>query len=297
MSIEIRDADVVLRAQATLGESPVWETSTQTIVWVDIPLGEVHRFDPATGTDTFATIGQPVGAALPDHDDELVLAAADGFYRLRKNATLTRLAGADLGTSPSRMNDAKVDGAGRIVAGTIALDLHKGGGSLLRLDPDGLVTCIADGLTVPNGLGWSPDGTTFYFIDSFAYGVDAWDYDPDTAALHNRRRFVDLPASGGLGDGLTVDADGGVWVALFGGSRLQRFTPDGRADRHVALPVTQVTAAAFCGDAYDVLYITTARSDENGPMTDAALSGQLLAGAIFAVDVGVGGLPPVPARI
>ena len=146
------------------------------------------------------------------------------------------------------------------------------------------------GLTVSNGLGWSPDRRTMYHIDSTTYRIDAFDYDVTSGAVSNRRPHVEIPRSWGLPDGMTVDEEGFLWVAFWGGSAVRRLAPDGRVDATVRFPVTQVTSCAFGGPDLSELFVTTARSG----LTDAALSGQPLAGGLFRVRPGVRGLPSHP---
>ncbi len=182
------------------------------------------------------------------------------------------------------MNDGACDPDGRFYCGSMAYDAAPGRGALYRLDPDGTVSVVLTGATISNGLAWSPDGTLAYYIDSPTHRVDVFDYDRERG-LRGRRPFVSIPASAGLPDGLAVDAAGGLWVAMHGGSAVLHFRPDGTAGGRVDLPVRDVTACTFGGPSLDRLYITTSRySGDPSP----------LAGALFAADVGVPGLPALP---
>nr|MDQ2960196.1 SMP-30/gluconolactonase/LRE family protein [Candidatus Dormibacteraeota bacterium] len=168
--------EVVLRDEAVLGEAPAWDERRRQLVWVDIPAQLVHRFDPASGIDVAHDVGRAVGAALPCTDGSLLLATADGFWRLEDSADPTLIAAVESDRADTRMNDAKCDPAGRAWGGTIALDLTPAAGSLYCLDGRD-VTQVRSGFTVPNGLGWSPDATGMWFIDSFADGISQYVFD------------------------------------------------------------------------------------------------------------------------
>jgi sugar lactone lactonase YvrE len=202
-----------------------------------------------------------------------VLEDVDGF--------LTALPAVWSGTDV-RMNEGGCDPEGRFYCGSMAYDQRTGAGSLYRLDPDRSVRVLADGLTISNGLEWSPDGTLAYYNDTATHTVSVFDYDPG-AGLHDRRPFVALPEDGNP-DGLTVDAEGGVWTALFGSGEVHRYTPQGALDAVVEVPARQVTACTFGGAGLDELFVTTSR-EGLGPDDDP------LAGALFRASVGVRGLP------
>ena len=161
---------------------------------------------------------------------------------------------------------------------------------MYRLDADHRLTKVLTDVTISNGLGWSPDQRTMYYIDSPTYRIDAFDYDVTSGAVSNRRRLVEIPRAWGLPDGMTVDEEGFLWVAFWGGSAVRRLAPDGRVDATVRFPVTQVTSCAFGGPDLSELFVTSARSG----LTDAALSEQPLAGGLFRVRPGVRGLPSPP---
>lgn len=290
MSVGI-DAEVVFAAEAVLGEGPLWDLRRHQLLWVDIPERKLHRLDPTNRSESVIDVGLVCGAAVPSRRGGLVLAAADGFWRLEDDGSKQRIAAVEADNAGSRINDAKCDVLGRFWAGTISLDLRPGDGSLYCLDTDGSVHRLLTGMTVPNGLAFSPDRSELYFIDSFAYGVDAYPVDLDGPTLGPARRVVDIPEAEGLCDGMTVDEEGGLWVAMFGGSCVRQFSPEGKEGLMVRVPVTHPTSCAFGGDRLDTLYITSARSNANGPMSPGELAGQPLAGAVFACQPGVRGLP------
>ncbi|MGN6681727.1 MAG: SMP-30/gluconolactonase/LRE family protein, partial [Streptosporangiaceae bacterium] len=216
---------------------------------------------------------------VPRATGGLVVAAGNAFLGLDPlTGTVAELAAAP-GLPDTRMNDGKCDSAGRFYAGTLAADESPGKGSFYRLDTDLNVTEIYTGLGISNGLGWSPDDRRMYYIDSLAYRVDMLDYDPVTGQMGDRRLFVALGSDDVMPDGMAVDAEGGVWVAVWGGGVIQRYDADGRLTGVVRVPAANVTSCAFGGPDLDTLFITTAA----GPGR--------LAGALFSCASGVRGLP------
>ena len=247
------------------------------------------------GTDRHATLGPTIGAVALRRDGGLVLARNHGFSTLdgdldRAEQSLTELAGVSVDRDGIRFNDAKCDPAGRLWGGTMAMDMSGPFGALYRLDPDATVHVMRPGVTVSNGLGWSPDDTRMYYIDSLAGGIDTYRYDRDTGEISEQRRFVDISSDLGEPDGLTVDATGAVWVAVWRGGVVHRYTPAGELDTIVHLPATLTTCPCFGGADLDTLYITTAHCD----LTPEARDAQPLAGGVFACRPGVGGLASTP---
>jgi sugar lactone lactonase YvrE len=269
---------------ATLGEGPVWDGQDQALYWVDIPDGRVHRMD-AGGSLTSWDVGQPVGAVVPRASGGLVVAVRDGFMALDPaSGELAMLAAVEQDRPENRMNDGACDRAGRFYAGTMADDERPAAGALYRLDLDLRVTMLLTGVGISNGIGWSPDERLMYYIDSHAHRVDVFDYDPATGAIDGRRPFAAVGQGDVVPDGLTVDADGGVWVAVWGGYALLRHDPGGRMRQALELPAARVTSCVFGDPGLDRLYITTAA----GPASDG--------GALFACEPGVTGQPSHPFR-
>jgi sugar lactone lactonase YvrE len=285
------DVELALDARAKLGEAPSWDPIRGALLWVDITEGLVHRFDPAAASDEVFQVGQPVGAAVPTASGAIALAVHHGFALLDPaNGAIQRVAeleGSSLGTM---MNDGKCDPAGRFWAGTRDVEGNRPLGSLYRLDPDRTAVRVLTDVTLSNGLGWSPDGGTMYYIDSTTYRIDAMDFEGDTGAVSNRRRLVELPEAWGLPDGMTVDEEGSLWVAFWRGAAVRRFAPDGRLTSIVALPVSQVTSCAFGGDDLSDLYVTSARTG----LSSNELEREPHAGGLFRLRPGVRGVPEHP---
>jgi sugar lactone lactonase YvrE len=281
------DAEIAVPAQCELAEGPFWDAARGQLRWVDILRGQVHALDPVTAGHTWFETGGELGTAGLTRDGGLVLALSDHFALAGDDgADLRRLGDFAVDGSVFRFNDGKPDPWGSFWAGTCTLADEGPPCALYRLAPDGSVAELFGGVGLSNGLDWTDDRRTFYFADSHGGGVDAFATDPETGALSGRRQFV--PVSGGLPDGLTLDAEGGLWLAVWGSGELRRYTPDGRLDTVVKLPVTQVTSAAFGGADLSTLYITTAREN----FTPAEVAAQPHAGDIFACTPGVTGRPP-----
>jgi sugar lactone lactonase YvrE len=281
------DADLVLDAHAEVGEGPIWDPERNLLVWVDVTRSAVHQYSPSSGLDVVIAVGHYVGAAAPRTRGGLVLALQNGFGLLDADTgRLEMIADTEADRPGNRMNDGKCDTAGRFWAGTMSFNLEKGAGSLYRLDANHDVSTVLSNLTLSNGLGWSPDDRTMYFIDSVTQGIDAFAYDATSGAITSRRRLIDVAPELGMPDGMTVDADGGIWVGLWGGRAVNRYTPDGRLDRVVRLPVGQVTSCAFGGSDLGDLYITTAAHQ----LDTNALASQPHAGGLFCCRPGPVGL-------
>ncbi len=279
--------EVVVDERSKIGEGPFWDAQRGVLHWVDILRNLLHTYDPATGKDTAIDVGQPVGAASFRASGGFVLALRDGFAVLDEGGAVEMIAPVEADNPRTRMNDGNCDRAGRFWAGTMSGAEEPGAGALYCLEADHSVRRVIDSVTVSNGIGWSPDDRIMYYIDSTTLGLDAFPYDIETGALGARRRVATIPAELGVPDGHAVDADGCVWVAVWGGWCVRRYTPDGKLDREVRLPVSQVSSCAFGGANLDELYITSA-----GQGLDAeALAREPLAGSLFHFLPGVKGMP------
>lgn len=279
------EVGLALDSRAHLGEGPVWDADAQQLVWVNLIKGEVHRFDPATGTDSQLDVGTPVGAAALRSSGGFVLAVENGFAALSAAGELTPLV--DLGLGPThRANDGKCDRFGRFWAGTNAYDFTPGESTLWRLDVDGSASAVVTGLTLANGLDWSPDNTTMYLIDTMEGTLWAYDLDGTAGTLSGARPLVTF-AEGELPDGMTIDAEGYLWVAMYSGGEVRRYAPDGALAACIPVPAVNPSSCAFGGPDLRDLYITTGHQldDPSSLASDSHL------GSLFRCRPGVAGLP------
>jgi sugar lactone lactonase YvrE len=273
-------ATPISRRAYSLGESPRYDAAREELIWVDIDAGRLLRADPEHLDDvTETTIDDPLGAAAPAIGGGWILAAGRGVSELTTNGVRTALL--ELEPVGIRMNDAACDHQGRFWVGTVSLDERPGAGRLYRVDPGGGATMVLSGLTIANGLGWSPDGATMYHADSGPGTITAYDFDADSGQIERPRVIVRTRR--GVPDGLTVDDEGLLWVALFGGASVVRYDPAGRPVARIPLPVSQPTCCALVGTR---LIITTASRDVAATEAEA--------GRLFAAEVGVTGPPCVP---
>jgi sugar lactone lactonase YvrE len=280
-------AELILDAHATLGEGPVWDADAGVLWWVDIEGKRIHRFDPLTRADTSIPTPSMVGAVALRASGGLLAALADGVYSVDFGAeALTPFATLD--EPPHvRSNESKCDPAGRFLVGTMAYDFSPIGG-LYSVGTDRSVRRLLDRLEIANGMAWSADGGTFYYIDSPTRGVDAFAYDLATGAIANRRLWLKFDDPVAKPDGMAIDAEGGLWIAFWDAGEVRRYAPDRSLDVVVNAPAMQVTSAVFGGADLRDLYITTATSG----LSDAALADQPLAGGLFHARTPVAGLLP-----
>ena len=223
-------ADVVVEADSVLGEGPVWDAADGTLLWIDILADRVHRSDLGRGATTTIQADRTVGAIAPRADGGLIAAVPGGFGSLGADGTVRMLATLEADRPANRMNDGKVAPDGSFWAGTMDRSAEPGAGSLYRLAPDLSVSVVLTGLTVSNGIGWSPDGALCYFVDTADQGIDV--VREEDSGVWSRTPFVRIDRALGVPDGLTVDAAGNVWVAMCFGGRVLCYAPDGSPDRH-----------------------------------------------------------------
>jgi sugar lactone lactonase YvrE len=273
-------AEQVTGPVAFHGEGPVWSESWGGLRWLDMLAGDVLSLAP-DGSIGRWHVGEIVAVVRPRRGGGTAIGVERGFALEDPDGTLTRLP--DLWSDEGvRMNEGGCDPDGRFYCGSMAYDKRHGAGALYRLDPDGSTRVVLGGVSVSNGLEWSPDGSRAYYNDTPTHRIAVMDYDP-ASGLTGLRPFAELPGSA-RPDGLTVDAEGGVWTALWGGGAVHRFTPEGRLDAVVEIPARNVSACTFGGPALDRLFVTTSR--------DGVAEGEdPLAGSLFTADVGVSGLP------
>jgi sugar lactone lactonase YvrE len=267
----------------------VWSVREQALYWTD-NLGEcIHRLDSESGRGQRIALGRNVMAIGLRAGAGLVLALAKHLAFYEPGGELELIMSVEQDQPRNRFNDAKVDRRGRYWAGTMNdVDWDKPSGSLYRVDTGLELSRLQGAVVCANGLGWSPDNRTFYFCESFRYAIFVYDFDPDAGVPSARRMFATVDhGSGGFPDGLTVDAEGGVWSAQNGAGRVVRYAPDGEVTHEVEVPVPQPTSCMFGGPDLDVLYITTSRQN----MTPQQLGRYPLSGSVFALRPGLSGLP------
>ena len=282
------NVELVVDAHAVVGEGPIWNPLTERLVWIDIVRGQVHQFDPTSGADFVIDVGRDVGTVVPRKSGGLICVVDDGFIAMDDGRRMSRLAHVEQDIPTNRMNDGKCDSRGRLWAGTMPYDeMSEGVGTLYRLDPDHSVHAMLAGVTISNGIAWSLDNTLMYYIDSPTHRVDVFDFDPDSGAISNRRKLVQVPEEVGVPDGMTVDEAGYLWVALAGGWRLQRYAPDGSPDRDILLPVSVPSACAFGGTDLADLYVTSISRD----LSADELEREPSAGGLLRVRPGPRGRP------
>jgi sugar lactone lactonase YvrE len=285
------EATCVLPARAMLGESPVWSDREAALFWVDIDGQAVHRFDPATGLDeTRPAPGRPGSLALTAEAGRLLVAIEERLAFLDwDSAEWADWIGLEPRGSGNRLNDGQTDPAGRFWVGSMFAGSgpRQPSGLLHRIEPDGSTAVVRDGIGVPNGLAFAPDGRTLYFADTHRDTVWAYDYDPSTGEASNERLFLDFATLPGRPDGACVDEDGCYWIACVYGSVVLRVTPTSEIDQRVTLPAPKPTMPAFGGPDMSTLFITTIGGG-GSHLVDPAFPD---AGGIFAVETNVRGLP------
>jgi sugar lactone lactonase YvrE len=280
--------EVVQREQALVGEGPVWLPQERALYWLDIKGLKIFRCDAATGTSQSWPTPERIGALIPSNQGGFIALAKSGVYATGPAFTrFDKLAAPDADKPGNRFNDAKCDPKGRLWAGTMDDDEHEASGRLYRFDSRTTSVRVRDNVNLSNGLGWSPDGTKMYFVETLRRTIWLFDYDLSDGTATNARAFVEIPEGDGYPDGMCVDAEGCIWLAHWGGWRLTRFTPDGHIDRVVPMPVPQLTSCAFGGPNLDTLYITSAAIGLDAETKAKAP----LSGCLFAFDPGVQGLP------
>ncbi len=282
--------EVVLSTTPSLAEGALWSSRRRELLWVDILGCAVHRFDPVTGKNHTHQLPSYVGTVVPRADGALHLALREGFARFdpvtENLSAIVTAPGHD--SLLTRFNDGKCDPHGRFLAGSISLQGTPNAAALYVLEAGHVPRRLLEGVSISNGLCWDAGGSTLYYIDTPTRRIDAFDYDLATATLQNRRTVVELAADLGYPDGMTIDCEGLLWVALWGGGAVVRCDPRrGTIVAKYPLPVSLVTSCAFGGEKLDTLYVTSARCE----LTAAEAAGQPLAGSLLALSPGVRGCP------
>lgn len=288
-------ATCVLRSEATLAESPFWDVENHALWWVDIEGRTIHRFDPQTRANKSYYIGERVGALVLRKNGSLLLATEIGVANFDpRTEAFEVLCNPDDRMDQTRFNDGKCDPDGRLWAGTMGLaSTSQSSGSLYSFDSRFQIRTHLKQVGVSNGMAWSRDAKTLFYVDSLSRTVDAFDYDRTSVAIENRRPIFTVPEEFGIPDGMAIDSNDKLWIAFWGGWCVAQIDPfDGKLLQKISLPVAQVTSCAFGGKDLTALYITTARYG----LDDTEVQGQPEAGSIFVAQLPVGGLAPVLFR-
>jgi len=287
------EAELLVDLGCTIGEGPVWDGDTKTVYWLDLLNNTIHALDTLSGKVSSMDVGQNTGSVAPRRKGGLIAALQHGFFYVDFRAgTIKQIRDPEADIPENRFNDGKCDCRGRFWAGTMSKKLDTGygdsgpAGSLYCLDAELGVSKKIAGVTLSNGMGWSPDNNTFYYIDTPTNTVAAYDFDPATGEISHKRAAVRLPEGfGALPDGMCVDSEGMLWIAFWGGGGVGRWNPtSGRLLQWLAVPALNVSSCVFGGEKLDELYITTARLG-----TD--VEAYPLAGGLFKARPGVTGLP------
>lgn len=280
---------LVLDAKAKLGEGAIWHHREQKLYWVDIEGKALNIFDPQSGINKKLDVGQRVGTVVPIHQGGALVALQNGIHRIDTDTGAVTFLHNPLPPAYLRFNDGKCDPSGRFWVGSMALDFQEKAGSLYRFHPDKSIHRVLDNLTISNGIAWSSDRKTMYLNDTPTLTVQAFDYDDYTGEISNRRVAIRIPENMGAPDGMTIDAENNLWVAMWGGGMVCRFDPaTARLLQQIIIPAPHVTSCAFGGEQLDTLYITTSRDS----MTSADLEQFPFSGGLFAVTLpGVRGVP------
>lgn len=276
----------LLKSQNIIGEGPVWDEGIKALYWVDIAGKTINRFWPDTGKHEIFTTESEVGVIAFREKNGFITAGSTGFsFWSPETKKFEAISDPEEANPKSRFNDGKVDRFGRFWAGTMTAEGAVS--ALYRMDTDLSIQKIDSGLTISNGIAWSPDNSVMYFVDSMRYVIYAYDFEGISGEVSNRCNFIQVSPDYGIPDGITVDSEGCLWCAFYGGSKVTRFDNEGNVMVEIAMPVTQPTSCIFGGDNYSDLYITSAW---NG-LDNNERKKQPLAGDLFVINTDIKGLP------
>ncbi|MAL59034.1 MAG: regucalcin [Flavobacteriaceae bacterium] len=278
-----------LQIPAELGEGAFWNHKTQELYWVDILGKKLYIYNPSTKLNTSFEMPSRIGTVVPQSDSTAVVALEDGIYiQNTKNGSLTRLSNVEADIPENRFNDGKCDPNGNLWVGSMHLAEKEPNAKLYKVTPNGTATAMLDSITISNGIVWTKDAKTMYYIDTPTVKIRAFDYDAESSTISNERVAVEIPASLGFPDGMAIDEHDNLWVGMWNGNAVVCFDPKtGSVITRIELPAHNVTSCAFGGPNLDILYITTATVD----MTEDEKIQFPLAGSVFKVIPGVKGVP------
>ena len=286
--------EVITDYRCQIGEGPIWHSIEKRIYWIDIPRGEVFRFDPVTNEHEICYKGsEQVSGLTIQEDASILLFFQRGAIAILRDGDLDFIIDNIPDIRGIGLNDMIADPKGRVLWGSIPEDIFSGELTcgLYSIDTDGSVSMIEEGIGVSNGLGFSPGGKHLYYTDTMLRRIYRYDYDEDKGTLSNKSVFVEVKEEDGDPDGMTVDAEGYVWTAVWGSKSVVRYDPHGKEDRRVQLPALKISSVCFGGNEYEDMYVTSAIAGPMGPDDNEA------AGALFRVRPGIRGVPEYFSRI
>jgi sugar lactone lactonase YvrE len=300
-------ANLAIDSRDVIGEGPMWDAAGQRLLWMDNAVGIVHEAkataDGGWRESRKWNLGRVTGMAIPRKKGGLVVMAGTEILTLNDQGEVATFAQLDCDPKRVKLNDARCDPQGRLWTGTYAHDFTAGISALYRIDPEGTATTMLEGVGLSNGMDWSPDGATFYYIDSMTASVDAFDFNAARGTISRRRKVIEMPASEGGLDGMTVDSQGCLWLAIFGPGEVRRYSPDGKLLMRIEASALAVTSCSFGGVDYKELFITSAALRIPDPvlpiigwtpdMADKAANSPG-AGGVFVCKPGVAGRPETP---
>ena len=271
----------VLKHKCVLGEGPLWDSKRNTICWLDIIEGIIHQYNTISRHHQIIPVRQMIGCICLSTDGNFIAGVKDGIAKIdRATGRMEIIAHPEKHLPGNRFNDGGCDPAGRFWAGTMALSEEEGAGSLYMMDHKGIVSKKIEGVTISNGLAWSTDHSTLYYIDTPTQQVFAFNYNKSDGNISGKRVVINIPIDQGSPDGMTIDTEGMLWIAHWGGWQLSRWNPNtGEQLQSIALPVSKVTSCTFGGETLEDLYITTARVD----LSEEENAEQPLAGCLFVI--------------
>ncbi len=282
------EPELIADYECVTGEGPLWHPDEKRVYWADIPMGRMFRYHPDTGTHEQFYEGEVVGGFTIQADGTLLLFMEKGAVKIWRDGTLTSILDDIPDERETRFNDVMADVGGRVFCGTMPTGDRLG--RLYRLDTDGILTQLLDGIGVSNGMGFTPDRKQMYYTDSTKREIYLFDYDGETGDITNQRVFVQTAENEGVPDGMTVDAEGYVWSARWDGGCLVRYAPDGTEERRIYFPAKKVSSVIFGGEDYTDMYVTTAGGNNKAEEGEGA-------GALFRINLGIKGMPEFPSRI
>lgn len=283
-----KKAELLYQVPAQLGEGALWDAKNNRLFWVDIEGKELHIFDPRTKRDQLISMPSRIGTVVPVSDNEVLAALQDGIYSVNlNNKKLELFSTVESTMTENRFNDGKCDPSGNLWVGSMHLNQEQGKAKLYKIDGRGNATAMIDQVTISNGIVWTGDKKTMYYIDTPTKQIKAYDFDMNTQTISNERVAVEVPDILGFPDGMTIDENDHLWVGMWNGNAVLCFDPkSGTLIDQIEVPAHNVTSCAFGGENLDILYITTASLD----MTDQEKKEFPLAGSLFMVKPGVKGV-------